>query len=103
MGKIPADYLINRLITFLLTIWIAATLIWLIPRFSPVDPAEIGLGRMAAGGAFVENSEQILEQLRVVLALPVQESNALVARQVYGAREEVFDARPADLVQFNRV
>ncbi|MEM1377055.1 MAG: ABC transporter permease [Pseudomonadota bacterium] len=69
MGKIPADYLINRLITFLLTIWIAATLIWLIPRFSPVDPAEIGLGRMAAGGAFVENSEQILMQLRERLGL----------------------------------
>jgi peptide/nickel transport system permease protein len=61
---IPNDYIVNRLITFVLTVWIAATLIWIIPRLSPVDPAEVMLGRMAAGGAFVEGSDQILEQLR---------------------------------------
>ena len=64
MGGIPRDYLINRLITFFLTVWIAATLIWIIPRLSPVDPAEVMLGRMAAGGAFVAGSEDILAQLR---------------------------------------
>ncbi|MEL6643156.1 MAG: ABC transporter permease [Pseudomonadota bacterium] len=48
----------------LLTVWIAATLIWIIPRLSPVDPAEVMLGRMAAGGAFVEGSEEILAQLQ---------------------------------------
>ncbi|MEM9476407.1 MAG: ABC transporter permease [Pseudomonadota bacterium] len=64
MFGIPQKYLINRLVTFLLTIWIAATLIWIIPRLSPVDPAEVMLGRMASGGAFVEGSEQILQSLR---------------------------------------
>ena len=64
MGGIPRDYILNRLVTLLLTVFIAATLIWLIPRFSPVDPAEIMLGRMASGGAFVEGSEQILANLR---------------------------------------
>ena len=64
MGRIPADYLVNRLITLVLTVWIAATLIWIIPRLSPVDPAEIMLSRMAAAGGTVENSEQILETLR---------------------------------------
>ena len=49
--RIPTAYLANRLVTLVLTVLIAATLIWLIPRLSPVDPAEIMLARMASGGA----------------------------------------------------
>ena len=62
--RIPRTYLVNRLITLLLTVWIAATLIWIIPRLSPVDPAEIMLSRMAAGGGTVANSEEILASLK---------------------------------------
>ena len=69
MGRIPGDYLANRFITLFLTIFIAATLIWIIPRLSPIDPAEIALGRMAAGAGSVANSEQILEQLRGQLGI----------------------------------
>lgn len=64
MGRIPRSYLLNRIVTLLLTVWIAATLIWIIPRLSPVDPADIMLGRMAAGAGAVENADQILAQLR---------------------------------------
>ncbi|MEM9796127.1 MAG: ABC transporter permease [Pseudomonadota bacterium] len=64
MGGIPLDYLKNRLITLVLTVLIAATLIWIIPRLSPVDPAEIALGRMAAGAGSIANSDEILAQLR---------------------------------------
>ncbi len=64
MGRIPKSYLINRVITLLLTVWIAATLIWIIPRLSPVDPAEIMLGRMAAGAGSVANAEEILAGLQ---------------------------------------
>lgn len=69
MGSIPRDYLANRLITLVLTVFIAATLIWVIPRLSPIDPAEIALGRMAAGAGAVENSEAILTQLRAQLGI----------------------------------
>ena len=69
MGRIPGDYILNRLITFVLTVFIAATLIWLIPRLSPVDPVEIMLGRMEAGGGSVANSEAILAQLRASFGL----------------------------------
>ena len=48
----------------MLTIWIAATLIWIIPRLSPVDPAEVMLGRMAAGAGSVANADQILADLK---------------------------------------
>jgi len=64
MGRIPASYLVNRLITFFRTVFIAPTLIWMIPRLSPVDPVDVMLGRMAAGGGSVENSDAILVQLR---------------------------------------
>ena len=69
MFGIPPSYLVNRAITFVLTVFIAATLIWIIPRLSPVDPAEVMLGRMASGGAFVEGSEEILAQLRARFGL----------------------------------
>mgnify|MGYP001627782474 CR=1 FL=1 len=69
MRRIPARYLGNRLVTLFLTIFIAATLIWIIPRLSPVDPAEIALGRMAAGAGTVGNSEEILAQLRAQLGI----------------------------------
>lgn len=69
MGRIPRSYLINRLVTLGLTVWIAATLIWIIPRLSPVDPADIMLGRMAAGAGTVENADAILAQLRANFGL----------------------------------
>ncbi|MDJ0627519.1 MAG: ABC transporter permease [Rhodobacter sp.] len=62
--RLPRKYLVNRLVTLFLTVWIAATLIWIIPRLSPVDPADIMLGRMAAGAGAVENADAILEQLK---------------------------------------
>jgi peptide/nickel transport system permease protein len=69
MGLITAAYLKNRLITLVLTILIAATLIWIIPRLSPVDPAEIALGRMASGAGTVANSDEILAQLRASMGI----------------------------------
>jgi peptide/nickel transport system permease protein len=64
MAGIPRDYILNRLLTLVLTVLIASTLIWIIPRLSPVDPAEIALGRMAAGAGSIANSDEILAQLR---------------------------------------
>ena len=69
MRTIPTSYLLNRLLTLFLTVFIAATLIWIIPRLSPVDPAEIMLGRMAAGAGAVADSEAILAQLRANFGL----------------------------------
>ena len=66
---IPASYIANRLFTFFLTVIIAATVIWIIPRLSPVDPAEAMLGRMASGAGFVENADQILADLRTRFGL----------------------------------
>ena len=64
IAGVPFSYIGNRLLTFFLTVLIAASVIWVIPRLSPVDPAEAMLGRMAAGAGFVENADQILADLR---------------------------------------
>ena len=64
MGRIPLSYLTNRLVTLVLTVFVAATLIWIIPRLSPIDPVDVMQGRMAAGGGPIENGDAILQQLR---------------------------------------
>ncbi|MEK9571911.1 MAG: hypothetical protein VW124_23025, partial [Paracoccaceae bacterium] len=38
MNKIPKEYLIRRVFVFFLTIWLAATIIWSVPRLTPGDP-----------------------------------------------------------------
>ena len=61
MGKIPRSYLIRRLVIFFLTIWVAATLIWIIPRLAPGDPISAMVGRMAQSAGYVENADAIVE------------------------------------------
>lgn len=57
-------YLARRLLTFLLIVWVAATLNFIIPRLAPGDPVAAMLGRMAQQGASVEGSAQIIERYR---------------------------------------
>lgn len=64
MGRIPRKYLIRRLGIFFLTIWLAATIIWLIPRLAPTDPIAAMVAGMSSAGGFVEDSESIIENWR---------------------------------------
>jgi peptide/nickel transport system permease protein len=61
MGGITAGYLLRRLFIFFLTIWLSATLIWLIPRLAPGDPVTAMVSRMIQSSGYVENSEKIIE------------------------------------------
>lgn len=61
MGKLTWGYFLRRLLIFFLTIWIAATLIWLIPRLAPGDPVTAMVGRMIRSAGYVENSDVIIE------------------------------------------
>lgn len=73
MGKIPRSYLLRRLGIFFLTIWFAATLIFIIPRLAPGDPISAMVGDMQTAGSDTENSEAIIEgwQARFGLDEPV--------------------------------
>ncbi|MCA0456214.1 MAG: ABC transporter permease [Chloroflexi bacterium] len=64
MGGITIGYFLRRLAIFFLTIWIAATVIWLIPRLAPGDPITAMVGRMIQQGGSVENSAAIIEGWR---------------------------------------
>ncbi len=64
MGGITIGYFLRRLTIFFLTIWIAATVIWLIPRLAPGDPITAMVGRMIQQGGSVENSAAIIEGWR---------------------------------------
>ncbi|MEM6527407.1 MAG: ABC transporter permease [Chloroflexota bacterium] len=61
MGRIPLDYLLRRIGIFFLTIWVAATLIWIIPRMAPGDPIAAMIGEMSSAGQNVENADEIIE------------------------------------------
>ena len=61
MGKIPRRYLIRRLVIFFLTIWVAATLIWIIPRLAPGDPISAMVGQMSQSAGYIENADKIVE------------------------------------------
>ncbi len=61
MGRLTLRYFLRRLMIFFLTIWVAATLIWIIPRLAPGDPITAMVGRMIRQAGYVENSDVIIE------------------------------------------
>ena len=49
---------------FFLTVWVAATLIFIIPRLAPGDPIGAMIARMSRQEGFVENADLIIEAWR---------------------------------------
>ena len=64
MGSFSLSYLLRRLLVFFLTVWVAATLIFIIPRLAPGDPIAAMIARMAQFEGFVENADLIIEAWR---------------------------------------
>lgn len=62
MRGITRTYLLTRLLRFVLTVWLGATLIFIIPRLSPSDPTDAILGRLATSGAGVENAQELIDR-----------------------------------------
>ncbi len=61
MGGISLNYLLRRLLVFFLTLWVAATLIFIIPRLAPGDPIAAMVARLSYEAGFVEGGDQIIE------------------------------------------
>lgn len=57
-------YILKRIGLFLITIFLAATINFLIPRLTPQDPIAAMMNRLASRGAVIENSEQMLAEYR---------------------------------------
>jgi peptide/nickel transport system permease protein len=57
----PVRYVIGRLVTFLVIVWAAATLNFVVPRLSSVDPVrEQMMQAVAAGGSSAQSMEEVI-------------------------------------------
>src|SRR3954447_5374628 len=61
MGGMTLGYFLRRILIFFLTIWIAATIIWIIPRLAPGDPITAMVSRMTTQGGYIRDSTAIIE------------------------------------------
>lgn len=77
-----AKYILQRISAFLLTIFVAATLNFALPRITPQDPIAALMGRMASRGSSVEGGEELVQMYRERFgldeSLPQQYWNYLV-------------------------
>ncbi len=64
MGSFSLNYMLRRLMVFFLTVWVAATLIFIIPRLAPGDPIGAMIARMSQQEGYVENADLIIEAWR---------------------------------------
>jgi peptide/nickel transport system permease protein len=69
MRGLSRAYLIRRLGMYILTVWLGATLIFIIPRLAPGDPIAGMVSRMSAQAGYVENSAAIIEAWRARFGL----------------------------------
>jgi len=69
MGGLTRGYVLRRLGMFVLTVWLGATIIFIIPRLAPGDPITAMVSRMSAQAGRVENSDQIIEAWRARFGL----------------------------------
>jgi peptide/nickel transport system permease protein len=58
-------FLLSRLVTYVLVVWIGVTMVFLVPRFLPSSPVEAMLAKVASQGQYMEASQ--IEALRASL------------------------------------
>ncbi len=61
MGGLTKGYILRRLGMFLITVWLGATVIFIVPRLAPGDPITATIGRMISQGGSVENADEMIE------------------------------------------
>ncbi len=69
MGGYTLEYVLQRVGMFFLTVWLGATLIFIIPRLAPGDPVAAMVARLESQGGHVENSAEIIEAWRARFGL----------------------------------
>jgi len=69
MGGLPIRYVLQRLGMFFLTVWLGATMIFIIPRLAPGDPIAAMVSRMEGAGMFVKDSAAMIEAWRARFGL----------------------------------
>lgn len=69
MGGLTLDYVLKRLGMFILTVWLGATIIFIVPRLAPGDPVAAMVSRMIAQSGYIENADQLIEAWRARFGL----------------------------------
>lgn len=64
MRGLSTKYVLRRIGMFLLTVWLGATVIFIVPRLAPGDPVTAMIGRMITQGGDVANADQMIEAWR---------------------------------------
>lgn len=64
MRGLTRGYVLRRLGMFLLTIWLGATIVFIIPRLMPGDPVGALVGRMASQAGRIENADVMINAWR---------------------------------------
>ena len=64
MRSLSTSYVLKRVGMFFLTVWLGATIIFIVPRLAPGDPVQAMVGRMLRAGANVENAQEIVAAYR---------------------------------------
>ena len=64
MRNITLRYVLRRFGIFVLTVWIAATIIFIIPRLAPGDPITAMVARLSAQAGYVEGADQMIAAWR---------------------------------------
>jgi len=69
MKGLTKEYILKRIGMFFLTVWLGATIIFIVPRLAPGDPVEGMIGKMAITGAHIQNSEEMIAAWRTRFGL----------------------------------
>ncbi len=98
-------YVLKRLGVFLLIIWAAATINFIVPRLAPGDPVQAVIGRMEEQGAKVEDSGKLIKEYRAMFGMdepmPVQYVKYLAAMSHFemGYSLARFPAKVIDIIR----
>jgi len=69
MGGLTPKYVLRRLGMWVLTIWLGATIIFIVPRLAPGDPVAAMVSRMLNQAGYVEGAAEMIEAWRARFGL----------------------------------
>ena len=62
--RLPASYIAKRFLSFVVVIWVAASVNFIVPRLAPGDPIGSMVARMELQGEIIENSAELIQVYR---------------------------------------
>ena len=67
--RLSASYIAKRFLSFVVVVWVAASVNFIVPRLAPGDPIGAMVARMELQGEVIENSAELIRVYRVKFGL----------------------------------